>query len=436
MTEPAVGIHAHPTKKLGRRPEDTSRPKLAFGQFLKTVPAAPLVDAQPGLAFPMDHNDQVGDCVVAAGDHALQIIGALLTGGYTNWTDEFMLKAYQTQNPAFTAWTDGGGPNDNGMDISTFLSWLVEQKLILGYAKIDTTKPAETTAAIFLGLAIITGEDMTVAQQSGDLWDYVAGAAAWGGHATTWGGYGDQELTQVVSWGSGAYEMSAAFVQHQVTEAYFIITQAHIDHPGFRDGFDLAAYAAAYQEITGAPFPVPVAPDPAPTPAPTPAPAPSAPTITSPVDGATLTSNTLSIAGTTAADGSVVIYDAATTLATVSATSGAFQASESLADGVHALRATLTTADGTSTDSAGVTVIVQAAPVPDPPTPTPAPPVPTPVPPTPPTPPTPAPTPDPVPIDEVLAVVAHKYLESRFDSWKLRHELREALALWLDTTGL
>lgn len=240
--------------------------------------------------------------------------------------------------------------------------------------------------------------------------------------------------------------MSATFVQHQVTEAYFVITQAHVDHPGFRDSFDLAAYAAAYQEITGAPFPVPVAPDPAPTPAPTPAPAPGAPTITSPVDGSTLTSNTVEIYGDAPANGSVVIYDAADTLVTVTSSGGTFGAGVSLADGVHALRATLTAAGATSPDSAGVTVIVSAQPAPTPPpAPTPSAPTPPPVPQPPapvPAPPAPTPTPDPgstpgpIPVDEVLAVVAHKYLESRWDSWKLRNELREALALWLDTTGL
>ena len=78
MTE-AVGIHAHASKKLGAKPEDKSKPKLAFAHHLAAVPDHPLVDAPPtGVDFPMDGNDQAGDCVVAGSHHALQVIFDLL----------------------------------------------------------------------------------------------------------------------------------------------------------------------------------------------------------------------------------------------------------------------------------------------------------------------------------------------------------------------
>lgn len=266
----AVGIHAHPTKKLGARPEDKSRPKVPVGPFLLRSPGSPLPvypaqDIIPELAYPMDRNDQAGDCVVAGVDHALEVINKLLTGQYTNWSDSFLLKAYQTQNPGFKSWADSGGPNDGGMVIAEFLDWCIKQGLILAYGQIDVTNQAEIEAAIYIGLAIVTGETLQQAQQVGKTWDYVPGSPDWGGHCTDWDMYWPP---RVVTWGEDGYTMTSAFVQHQVTEGYFILTQAHIDHPNFRDNFDLAGFAAAVSAITNGKVVVPVGPTPAPTPTP------------------------------------------------------------------------------------------------------------------------------------------------------------------------
>lgn len=264
----AVGIHAHPTRKLGRRPEDKTRLKVQFADFVKAIPAHPLTDPIPQLTYPMDHNDQAGDCVVAGVDHALQIIAKLLVGADANWSDSFLLTAYQSQNPGFKSWADAGGPNDGGMVVAEFLDWCIKQKLILAYAQIDTTNLDEIRAAIDIGLAIVTGEDLKAAQQSGLGWDYVAGSPDWGGHCTAWAGY--EAHDELVSWGSGAYSMTDAFIAHQVDEAYFILTQAHIDHPGFRNSYDLAGFASAVSAITNGKVIVPVPPAPSPTPTPTP----------------------------------------------------------------------------------------------------------------------------------------------------------------------
>ena len=274
MTEPAVGIHNHPVLKLGARTGSlaSNTPVLHARDFLTAVPAHPVADPIPGFTYPMDRNDQAGDCVVASGDHALQIVGTLLTGAYVNWSDAQLLRAYQSQNPGFTSWTDAGGPNDQGMDVQQFLSWMVKQGFILGFAKIDPTSEDEVKAAIWLFLAVITGQDMQVAQQSGDVWDYVKGSASWGGHATVWGGFpGSPDDIDTVSWGA-VYEMTQAFVQHQVTEAYVIITQAHVDHAAFREGFDLVKFGEAFTQLTGRAFPVVVPTPPVPTPVPVPVP--------------------------------------------------------------------------------------------------------------------------------------------------------------------
>jgi hypothetical protein len=72
------------------------------------LPDHPLTDPVPPLTYPMDRNDVAGDCVVAGLDHALQTIHAALRVPRANWTDGELLGFYQTQNPGFRTWADGG----------------------------------------------------------------------------------------------------------------------------------------------------------------------------------------------------------------------------------------------------------------------------------------------------------------------------------------
>ncbi len=268
MTE-AIGIHDHPKVKLGLRPA-VDKPALRFADHLAVVPAHPIADPAPAYNWPIDDNDKWGDCVVAGADHALEAIYRQLTGSYANWTDAQILAYYRTQNPGFDPST---GANDNGMVIQIFLEYLVKTGVLLAFAKVDPHNEEEMKAATYLGLAVVTGETLTVAQQNQTIWDYVAGSPTWGGHCTTTIAYdGSPDYEDCVTWGE-VVPQTQAFVQQQVSEAWFVLTQAHVDNPSFRAGFDLAGFALAYTEITGSPFPV-VVPPPAPVP---PAPVPPPP---------------------------------------------------------------------------------------------------------------------------------------------------------------
>lgn len=272
MTAPAEGIHDHPTLKLGARTgrlrSDT--PALPFREFLRVAPQHPLVDAAPDLVYPMDKNDAAGDCVVAGLDHALQVIYELLGVPRSNWTDDQILKYYQTQNPGFKSWGDAGGSDDQGMDIQAFLSYLVKQGVILGFASVDPTDQDSMKAAIYLGLAVVTGQDLRVAQQSQGTWDYVAGSPDWGGHCTCSVGFPGPDRETAVTWGA-LKDMTQTFVSKQMSEAYFVVTQVHVDHAAFREGFDLVKFGEAFTQLTGRPFPV-VVPEPGPAPDPVPVP--------------------------------------------------------------------------------------------------------------------------------------------------------------------
>lgn len=271
----AVGVHDHPTRKLGRRPALVTRPKLNFREHVVTIPPHPIADPPPNLTWPMDMNDQWGDCVVAGSDHALQAIYTALTGSYTNWSTDQILAYYRTQNPTFdpSSSTNGPGSNaDGGMNVQLFLEQLVKDGVILGFAGVDPTNEEEVKAACYIGLGLVCGATLDNVQQSQAVWDYVSGSPVWGGHCFAEVGYlGSPDENVEISWGE-AIPATQAFENNQVSEVWFVLTQAHVDHPGFRDDFDLGSFAAAYSDITGKPFPVVVPPPAPPAPGPTPSP--------------------------------------------------------------------------------------------------------------------------------------------------------------------
>jgi hypothetical protein len=215
----AVGVHAHESRKLGRRP---------------------------------------------AGRKAAR----------ANWTDGELLGFYQTQNPGFRTWADGGGNDDGGMEIQAFLSYLqTHAGVISGFGKLDPSDEELLKAATWVGLAIVTGEDLRKAQQTQKVWDYKAGSGEWGGHCTCQVSYaGSPDTMGYVTWGE-VVQATQSFVTHQVDEAWFILTPAHIANPTFRNHFDLAGFAAAVRDITDGKIVIPV-PGPSPVPSPVPSPLP------------------------------------------------------------------------------------------------------------------------------------------------------------------
>lgn len=88
------------------------------------------------------------------------------------------------------------------------------------------------------------------------------------------------------------------------------------------------------------------------------------PSINSPTDGEVLTSNTVSVSGSTETDGTVVIYNGPTALSTVTSSNGSFSTLLSLADGEYALWANVSNGAVTSGESADVHVTVSGQPAP------------------------------------------------------------------------
>jgi hypothetical protein len=254
-----------PGRMLGRRPP-ARRATLRIADFIRVLPDHPPVDAAPALRWPMDHNDQAGDCVVASIDHLLQCVHAQLGVPRVNWTDAQLLELYRTQNPGFRSWADGDGPEDNGMVMQTFLEELVRRGEIVAFGAVDHDDAEALRAAVWVGLAIATGEMLDVAQSRQEVWDYVPGSPTWGGHATVSVGYESAPAGHaVVTWGE-LVPITQAFIDHQVEEAWFVLTRAHLAHEGFRNAFDVPGFAAAVAALTDGKVQVPTDVPPGPTP--------------------------------------------------------------------------------------------------------------------------------------------------------------------------
>jgi hypothetical protein len=231
-----------------------------------------------GVNLGMNLNDVAGTCVPAGFDNYRRMVTKLLTGVPVAASEQDIVGWYRTQNPGFDPggdeWTNGpGSPADQGMVIQDFLAWLVRQGLILGFAAIAPSDDEMLKAAAYLGMGPISGVTLTEAhvgrQFDAGVWDETTSSPTVGGHCIPTGAYTalDAAEEDCVTWQRRVH-MTTRFLDRHRDEAWAVLLPEHPGHAGFRVGFDLAQFSAAYEAITGRPFPVPVpAPtDPAPQP--------------------------------------------------------------------------------------------------------------------------------------------------------------------------
>ncbi len=272
-----LGIHDHPTRKLGRRPP-SNKPALMLGQFLKAgvAPAHPATgDHFKQLPFGLYENDKFGDCGPTSVANLVRLVSGGLTGTEVQPSQDDVFDLYRRSgNPNFDPATDA---DDNGVDMQTMLGALLAGGIgdgkgnkikPLAFAKVDVSSDDQLTAAVSIFGGVLWGVDLQVSQQTQTdahpaKWDYHQ-SGEWGGHAIVNGAYEAGALEDVISWGQ-RIETTQAFRRHQLQEAWVVVWQWNVDHPAFQAGVDLQALAAAYKSLTGRDHAVP-----SPTPAPTP----------------------------------------------------------------------------------------------------------------------------------------------------------------------
>ncbi|MFD5814425.1 hypothetical protein [Streptomyces sp. NPDC127038] len=283
-------------RKYGRRAPSRRR-AIPFSRIFtgKTSahPAAADYLARLGGGWQMLGNDVAGCCVSVTWANFRRLVTAI-AGAERYPGQDAVWQVYRTQNPGFdpngTADTNGpGSEHDQGMDIQTLLEYLVkvggpDGVKALGFAKVDPTNVEEVKAAVSIFGAVWTGIVVQAANEEefaeGRPWDYHRNSPDEGGHSVLTGGYGAPGAgplggdERMETWAEET-SFTDRYWSRKVEEVWVVIWPEHLAHPAFQEGIDLAAFAAAYEAITGRKFPVDITPEPAPAPPPSPTPSPA-----------------------------------------------------------------------------------------------------------------------------------------------------------------
>jgi hypothetical protein len=273
--------------KLGRLPNDPSKPRLSFGKYLKDTTDYPSQrDWLSNVSnWPMYLNDQIGDCTCAAAGHIIESSSTYGQGSTVTLTDNDILTAYE----AVSGYDPKTGANDNGAVMQDVLTYWRKTGFgghkILAFGELDVKnkdnlyKALNVFGTLYLGINF--PESAMDQFDKGEPWDVVEGAKVEGGHAINAGFYDTSDGSwKIVTWGK-VQPMTQAFFDKYVEEAWAIVTPEWFNSAG-TDPTGLALYDLGQDlaSLTGeanpfpapSPSPAPVDPTPTPTPEPTPAP--------------------------------------------------------------------------------------------------------------------------------------------------------------------
>lgn len=273
----ARGIHDLADRKLGLRPATPARTRLKLRNFLtgRVPPVPPAADHLSGLAFGLYQNDRFGVCGPVSLANFVRMATAKLTGTMVVPSQADVFDLYRRSgNPNFNPNT---GADDNGVNMQTMLDAAVRNAIggtkILGFAAVDVSDLDELDAAVAYFGGLLLGVNLQKAQQAqtdAGTWDY-SPSSDWGGHAVFDGQYMAAGGHRVITWGKPVV-MTDNFARHQQSEAWVPVLECHLRDDAFLQGVDVAAFARAFSDMTGKPFPAPIPPKPPspPTPVPTP----------------------------------------------------------------------------------------------------------------------------------------------------------------------
>lgn len=224
--------------KLGKKPARLDHRTLRVSDYLVPNPILPappdevswVRDVTP--AFPMDLNDQLGDCVVAAMAHMIQQWTFYATNGARTVVpnNHQVLAAYE----ALSGYQPGDPTTDNGVVMLDALQYWKHTGFaghkILAYMAVDWTNLTEIFQAIQLFGNVFLGLSLPLAVQSVDDWTVPLGGThtedgapgSWGGHCVPIMAASPETLT-VVTWGQ-RLKMSHNFLFDYAEEAYVVLS--------------------------------------------------------------------------------------------------------------------------------------------------------------------------------------------------------------------
>jgi len=239
-----------PNYRFGKHPPKNDFRTLRFKSYLTpAIPPPPaaynvlttgvypnLKTTDPTKLFPMDGNDTLGDCTIAALAHAETVFNGL-TGKQHIMSKQSVVKLYLH----LTGGVDSGL---NELDVLNY--WRqnrVSGEKIISYAKLDPKNHAHVQLAIQLFGGVYLGFQVqeNCIQEFDNHQPWTPGPLTNDGHAVYAVAY-DQNTVTVLTWGN-TQQATWAWWDECVDEAYAILPP-EAQKSGFAPGFDYAQLQA------------------------------------------------------------------------------------------------------------------------------------------------------------------------------------------------
>lgn len=256
--------------KFGRKPNDSSRPRLTLSaEQLKGTPPASVDFHESIGGGGMLGNDQYGDCVFAANGHIVEQQTALGQGKEAPVTTAQALAEYSK----VTGFNPNDPNTDQGAEVQQGLADLRKSGLaghkIVAFAEIKTTDMNTVKNAIsefgVVDIGFSVPNSAMTQFDNGQPWDVVANDGGIdGGHCVIVCGY-DAQYLYVYTW-NAVQKMTYAFWDKYVEEAWAPISQDWVNASTGLDPnkVNMADLGAQYTTLTGQPNPFPAPKPPVP----------------------------------------------------------------------------------------------------------------------------------------------------------------------------
>lgn len=238
-------------RRLGKHAPRIDSRTLKFAKYLTPLPVVPN-SADWTLRVPawlMYGNDQLGDCVEAAGAHTIQLWNSLNNPALPPIPEPTVIGWYSK----VAGYVPGDPDTDNGTDMLSFLKFLRKWGYIAAYVALSPGSLSQMRMAVWLFGAAFVGVQLPITAQNQTAWT-VPGSlqgdgapGSWGGHCIPVGAYNTIQLPRnrntVITWGE-TLQMSDYFYQSYNDEAYAILGPEWFKLGVAPNGFNLAALQA------------------------------------------------------------------------------------------------------------------------------------------------------------------------------------------------
>jgi hypothetical protein len=242
-----------PNYRFGKHPPKVDYRTLRLRDYVRELPPPPasvdtlprvyskLKISDPATLFPMDGNDTLGDCTIAALAHAVTIYEGLV-GKKDITSRSTVVKVYMH----LTGGVDSGL---NELDVLNY--WrrhAVGREKIMAFASIDPKNltHVQQSIQIFGGVYLGFQVQENCIQEFDNHQPWTPGRLTNDGHAVYATGY-DQNGVTVLTWGN-VQKGTWAWWSECVDEAYAILPQV-AKNPDFASGFDIAQLQADLSEV-------------------------------------------------------------------------------------------------------------------------------------------------------------------------------------------